>query len=311
MSQVDVSPVTGSARHRHRWNSVGARSTRTAWLFMTPSIVVLAGFMVYPILRSIYLSFTNFNVFQPPKWTGLANYAKLIHDGMFWNALKNTAEYAIIVAPITVVLAVALAILLNQKLMARGFTRTAIFLPFIVSMGIVSFAWLFMLDPTIGFIPYWLGKLGIPTAQGWLSSPKYAMPAIIVVGIWKQVGFYMVMFLAGLQSIPEELYEAAKLEGAGRWKTFTNVTWPLLSNQTMLVMIMATVASIQVFDQIYIMTQGGPAFATETMVSMLYRVGFQSLNFGYASAVSWALMLVVFVLSILQYGYFNRRQVAF
>jgi len=295
-----------------RRHSIRARQSRVAWMFMTPSIIVLLVFMVWPILRSVYLSFTKYNRFRPPAWIGLDNYTNLIHDPMFWNALKNTAVYGVVVAPVTVVLALALAILLNQRLVARGFIRTAVFLPFIVSMGIIAFAWKFLLDANIGLVPYWLSKfLGITTSQSWLTSPKFAMPVVMAIGVWKSVGFYMVMFLAGLQSIPRELYEAARLEGAGPWKSFRNITWPLLSNQTMLVSVMVTVSSIQVFDQIYIMTQGGPSFATDSIVTLIYRVGFQNLNFGYAAAISWVLMIIVFALSMFQFAYFRRTAVTY
>jgi multiple sugar transport system permease protein len=167
------------------------------------------------------------------------------------------------------------------------------------------------MDPNIGLLTYWLSQAGIVSSQGILSDPTWAMPAVMFVGVWKNVGFYMVIYLAGLQSIPQELREAARLDGAGAWQRFRHVTLPLLSNQTMLVSVMALIATLQAFDQIYVMTHGGPFFKTETLVMLIYREGFQELRFGYGAAISWVLLLFVLVLSLIQYGFFQRRQVRF
>lgn len=287
------------------------RRERTAWLFLAPSLLTIAVFMLWPMIQSAYLSFMDYNRIQPAQWVGLDNYRELLTDPAVHNALGNTLVYAVVVTPLTVGLALALALLLNRAIFARGLIRTAVFLPFIVSLAIVAIAWAFLLDPNIGLISHWLDGLGIVSTQGWLSDPKLAMPAVMIVGIWKTVGFYMVMYLAGLQSIPTELYEAASLDGAGPWTRFRNVTWPLLSNQTMLISIMAAIATLQAFDQIYVMTHGGPYFQTETLVMLVYRVGFEELRLGYGSAISWVLLLGVFILSMLQFGYFRKRAVTY
>lgn len=312
MTQTTLTAATAGTRRKRRHATAGrARRERTAWLFMTPSLVILGAFMVWPLLQSAYLSFTEYNRLQPARWVGLRNYVELVHDEQVWNALGNTAFYAVVVTPVTVFLALLFAIFLNRPMVGRGFVRTAIFMPFIVSMAIISFAWSFLLDANIGLITYWLGNIGFVTEQGWLTDPQLAMPAVMVVGVWKSVGFYMVMYLAGLQSIPTDLYEAARVDGAGPWNRFRHITWPLLANQTMLVSIMAAIATIQVFDQIYVMTRGGPFFSTETLVMLIYRVGFQDLQLGYGSAVSWVLMILVFALSMLQFGYFRKRAVTY
>ncbi|MCC6495320.1 MAG: sugar ABC transporter permease [Propionibacteriaceae bacterium] len=298
-------------RQRRRVNVARVRRERTAWLFMAPSILIIGAFMLWPLLQSAYLSFTQYNRIQPARWVGARNYVELVQDEQVWNALGNTAWYAVVVTPVTVVLALLFAIFLNRPMVGREFVRTAIFMPFIVSMAIISFAWSFLLDANIGLVTYWLSKVGFVTEQGWLTDPQLAMPAVMVVGVWKSVGFYMVMYLAGLQSIPTELYEAATVDGAGAWNRFRHITWPLLANQTMLVSIMAAIATIQVFDQIYVMTRGGPFFSTETLVMLIYRVGFQDLQLGYGSAVSWVLMILVFALSMLQFGYFRKRAVTY
>lgn len=292
---------------RHR--SVRAPQKRAAWLFMTPSIIVLALFMVWPILRNIYLSFTEYDLLSPATWVGLNNYKTIFSDASTINALKNTLIYAVVVTPVAVILALVLSLILNRKIWARGFVRTAVFVPFIVSLAIVGIAFRFLLDPNYGLIMSWLEKIGIVFHQGILAAPNTAMIAIMVVGVWKNLGFYMVLFLAGLQSIPRELYEAAELDGASGWVAFKNVTWPLLSNQAMLVCVQALSASFQVYDQIKVMTDGGPAHSTETMVVLINRLGMSDLEFGKGAAVSMVLLVIVLVLSGLQYAYFSRRQV--
>lgn len=287
------------------------RKAVTAWLFLTPSIIALAAFTLYPMIQAGYLSLTDYNLIRAAEWVGLDNYAELFTDPAFWNAFWNTVLYAAVVTPVTVVLALALAVFLDRQFFGRAFVRTAIFLPFIVSLGIIAIAWTFLLDPNIGLLSYWLSQLGIVAEQGVLSDPDWAMAAVMFVGVWKNVGFYMVIYLAGLQSIPGELHEAARLDGANVWQRFRNVTLPLLSNQTMLVSVMALIATLQAFDQIYVMTHGGPYFRTETLVMLIYREGFQELRFGYGAAISWVLLVFVFLLSMIQYGFFQRRQVRF
>ncbi|HWS51845.1 MAG TPA: sugar ABC transporter permease [Microbacterium sp.] len=298
-------------RPRRRPASVNVRRTRTAWLFLTPALLILIAFTLYPMVQAVWLSLTDYNLIRAAEFVGLDNYAALFADGAFWNAFGNTVLYAAVVAPVTVVLALAFAILLNQRFPGRAFARTAIFLPFIVSLGIIAIAWAFLLDPNIGLLSYWLSFVGIVPEQGWLTDPRFAMAAVMMVGIWKNVGFYMVIFLAGLQSIPVDMYEAARLDGAGAWQRFRSITLPLLSNQTLLVSVLALIATLQAFDQIYVMTRGGPFFRTETLVTLIYREGFENLEFGYASAISFVLLAFVFILSMVQYGFLRRRQVTY
>ncbi len=283
----------------------------TAWLFLAPSLLVLALFTLYPMIQAAYLSLTDYNLIRAAQWVGLDNYMELFADPAFWNAFRNTVLYAAVVTPVTVVLALALAVFLDRQFVGRAFVRTAIFLPFIVSLGVIAIAWAFLLDPNIGLLSYWLSQVGAVTEQGILSDPRWALPAVMFVGVWKSVGFFMVIYLAGLQSIPVELREAARLDGANAWQRFTNVTLPLLSNQTLLVSVMALIATLQAFDQIYVMTRGGPYFRTETLVMLIYREGFQELRFGYGAAISWVLLVFVLVLSLVQYLYFQRRQVKY
>ena len=275
---------------------------------MAPSLVIIGVFLIYPMVRALQFSFENYSVFQS-KWVGLANYRALSHDSAFWNALKNTLVYAGITTPVSVGLALALALLLNQKMLGRGFFRAAMFLPVVTSLAIAAIAWQFLVNPDIGLLPYWLGKLGI-TTNG-LGDPTWAMIWVIVVGVWKNVGFYTVMYLAGLQSVPRELYEAASVDGAARWTRFRRMTWPLLMNTTMFVFVIAAIDALQAFDQIFDLTHGGPFFRTETLVMLIYRLGFNDFQMGYAAAVSWVLVLLVFALSLAQVKFFNKRLVQY
>jgi ABC-type sugar transport system permease subunit len=296
----------GLARLRSR---PGTGQVRAAWLFLSPAIVVLSIFVVWPMVRAAYLSFTKFNIMQPPKWIGFQNYIQLFHDDAFWNAFANTAVYAIATTVVTVLLALVLAVLLNQHFPVRGFARAAVFLPYIASLSVVAIAWSFLFNPQIGLLSYWSSELGMNASQGWLRSPTLAMPAVIIVGIWKTVGFYTVIYLAGLQSIPQDLYEAAQLDGAGPLRQFRAITVPLLANQTLLITILATITNVQVFDQVYVMTQGGPFFKTETLVTLIYRLGFGQLQFGYASAISWVLVIVLAIIAAIQFKVFHRQEV--
>lgn len=285
--------------------------TRAAWLFLAPSVLVLGTFVVYPIGRALYLSFTDYGLLRAARWIGVKNYSAIVTDPAARNAIENTLLYAAVTTIASVALAIAIALLLNQSFPFRSFARSAVFIPFIVSLSIISIAWSYLLDPDIGLLTYWGGKVGISAGQGFLVDPTLAMVSVIVVGIWKYLGFYVVMYLAALQSVPRDLREAAVMDGAGPVRRFFNVTWPLLSNQTMLVVIIATITNVQAFDQIFVLTQGGPFFRTETLVMMIYRVGFQNLQFGYAAALSYVLVLILMVVSLAQVAYFRRKTVQY
>jgi multiple sugar transport system permease protein len=296
-------------------DSFGTKARRrrmlTAYAFMLPSLIVLAVFMFYPLVRAAWLSLTNYQFFGTTQFIGLANYGHLLHDPQFWGDLVNTVYYAGVTTPVSVALALGLALLLNRRnLPARGALRAAIFLPAVVSLAVAAIPFRLMFEPSIGFATFWLAKIGIHTSD-WLTSPTLAMPAIIIVGIWKNVGFYMVIYLAGLQTIPKELYEAATLDGVTPWRRFRRITLPLLTNTTMFVTIIALIASFQAFDQIFVMTGGGPAFSTETLVMLIYREGFENFQMGYASAIGYVLLLIILVLSLLQMRFFNRRTVRY
>ncbi|MFD9948739.1 carbohydrate ABC transporter permease [Nonomuraea sp. NPDC059023] len=286
-----------------------ARRTATAYAFLAPTLIVVGVFMVWPMLQSLADSFYDKSI-GPGTFVGLGNYTKLLADPAFLVALRNTVFYAVVATPVAVALALGLALLLNGHVRGRGFFRSALFLPSVVSLGVVAIAWKFLLDPDIGLVTYWLRGLGVDVGDG-VRDADVAMWYLIGVGVWKNAGFYMVMYLAGLQTIPRMYYEAATIDGAGPWQRFRKVTWPLLGHTTMFVFIIAAIAALQVFDQIFVMTRGGPHFATESLVYLVYRKGLQDFEFGYASAIAWVLVLIVFVLSLAQNVFFSRRAVRY
>ncbi|GIF00555.1 carbohydrate ABC transporter permease [Paractinoplanes rishiriensis] len=307
-------PRFDPARPASQWATLRRRllhrQSVTALGFLSPALAVLAFFVMWPMAHSLAISFTDAGLIQDGEWVGLDNYMSLASDERFRNALGNTALYALVTTPVSTVLALALAVALNRRLPARGLFRTALFLPFVASLSIAAIAWAFLMDPQIGLVTGWLEGVGIPTGNG-IDDPALALPAVVLVGVWRNVGFFMVMFLAGLQSIPRELTEAAMIDGAGPWARFRRVTLPLLANTTMFVTIIGTIFSLQVFDQIYVMTAGGPYFRTESIVMLTYDRAFESLDMGSATAISWVLVLIVLAVSVLQLTFFNRRAVRY
>jgi multiple sugar transport system permease protein len=283
-------------------------TARIALLFLLPSLVILTAFVAWPMLSALRLSFTNSSGFGVESWVGFDNYVQIFTDPRILGTLGNTGIYAVLFTPTALIAALALALLLNNpRLAARGFFRTALFLPFIVSLAVAAFAWSYLLDPQVGLLNYWLRSIGIQLGNV-LQDPALAMPAVVLVAVWKSFGFYMVIFIAGLQEIPASLYEAARLDGAGAWQRFVHVTLPQLSNTLAFVVIFAMIAALQAFDQIYVMTGGGPYRTTQTVVMEIYQEGFKKLDLGLASALSYVLLLATLILSLIQFRFFGRRE---
>ena len=281
----------------------------SAYLFLLPSCLILLLFVAYPIVQSLWMSFHDWSFFASHhRWIGLANYRELLHDSRFWNALKNTAIYTACVVPAQVGLGLALAIALQRAHRVNRILRSVYFFPVIAALATMGIVWKFLLDPNIGIIPHVLETTGVASPQ-FLQSTSWALPSIIVVGVWKSVGFSMVIFLAALQDVPESLLEAAALDGAGAWTRFRRVTLPFLRPSMLFAAIIAVIASMQLFDLVYVMTSGGPLFHTETLVTYLYQVGFQDFRSGYAAAISWVLFVLILVLSMLQLRLFRYDEV--
>ncbi|WP_460980196.1 carbohydrate ABC transporter permease, partial [Pseudactinotalea suaedae] len=289
---------------------VERRRARTAWMFLAPAGVVLLLFVIWPMLNAAATSLTDARLIGGGDWVGLQNYRDLLDDDRFLGALQNTIVYALVTTPVSVALALALAVALNRAVPLRGVVRSAMFLPFVASLSITAIAWSFLLDAQVGAVISWLEALGLDTGNG-LRDPRFALPAVMFVGVWRNVGFFMVMFIAGLQSIPKEIREAAVVDGAGAWRRFHTITLPLLSNTTMFVTVIAAIFSFQAFDQMYVMTGGGPFFRSETLVMLIYSRGFEDYDMGSATAISWVLVAIVMLISLLQLAYFRRREVRY
>jgi multiple sugar transport system permease protein len=280
----------------------------TAATFLAPALVILVAFVGWPMLSALRISFTDSSGFGRESWVGFDNYVQIFTDPDILRTLGNTALYALGFTPVSIALALGLALLVNSPALPfRGFFRTAFFLPFIVALAVAAFAWTYLLDPQVGLLSYWLRGLGIQLGNV-LQDPALAMPTVILVAVWKSFGFYMVIFIAGLQEIPASLYEAARMDGAGAWKRFTNVTLPQLNTTMAFVVIFALIAALQAFDQIYVMTGGGPYHTTQTVVMEIYTEGFKKLNLGLASALSYVLLLATLILSLVQFRFFGRRE---
>ncbi|SEN31332.1 carbohydrate ABC transporter permease [Lihuaxuella thermophila] len=281
----------------------------TGYLFVMPVVVSLAVFLIGPIFYAFYISFHEFSFLAPDqaKWIGLDNYVKLFQDPRFLKALKNTSFYSLGVVPVQICIALMLALIVDSKIKGKTFFRVVYFLPTVTSTVAVSvmFMYLFKSD---GIVNLFLSHLGLPT-HDWFGSIKFALPATMMMAIWTTVGQFMVIYLAGLQDIPTDLYEAAEVDGASPWQKFRFVTWPMLRPTTFFVLIMSIIGTFQVFDQVYVISkgEGGPQDATLTVVFYLYRTAFKDFDMGYASAMAFVLFLIILVLTFIQKKFFKEE----
>jgi multiple sugar transport system permease protein len=278
---------------------------RVAILFLLPDLIPFAIFTVLGVLATFGLSFAHWDLINPPRWIGLQNYHDLWDDDLFRKVLVNTAYYTIVVVPISTALALLVALGLNLKLPGSILLRTAYFAPYITTLAASALIFQWIYDPRAGLIDSILYAIGVQDPPGWLNSTRWAMPALIIFGIWRQVGFNIVLFLAGLQGVDRSLLDAASVDGAGPWARFFHVTLPLISPTTFFVVVITTIGSFQVFDQAYVMTNGRfyPNNATNTLVGYLFQKAFIDVgsNIGLASAVAWVLFLLVFAVTIAQF----------
>jgi len=274
--------------------------------FLLPSFGILLVFGLYPFLQGLYYSFTDYPLIQGPTFVGLDNYLKLPKDYLFRASLVNTFYYVAVTVPARIILGLALALALNKA--TRGVTvfRAIFYFPFIVPLVTAAQLWGWMFSTHFGIINWFLSVFGIDPVP-WLTSPKWAMPAIMIMSVWTVIGWNMVIFLAGLQGIPPDLYEAAQVDGANAWKTFWHITLPLLRPTLLLVLVISTINSSQVFDQVFVLTNGGPGYATMTLVQQVYNTAFQSYEMGYASAIAVVLFLIVLSLALIQFRFFGQE----
>jgi putative chitobiose transport system permease protein len=290
------SKKSGSAQ---RQRAVVMRSL-TPYLFLAPALIILALTVFWPAIQAFYLSFTRFeyDLTQPPAWVGLANFQKLWRDPVFWKTLGNTVLYLICVVPALVTLSLGLAILVNQNLKGIRWFRTAYYTPVVISMVVAGIAWKWLYASN-GLLNQGLQLLGFSQGIPWLTSPDLSLFSVMVVTVWKGLGYYMVIYLAGLQGIPADLYEAAAIDGSDGLQKHWDITIPLMRPYLFLVAVISSISATKVFEEIFIMTKGEPLNSSKTVVYYLYERAFQDLEMSYACAIGLVLFLMIFGLSIL------------
>ncbi|MFF4772628.1 carbohydrate ABC transporter permease [Microtetraspora fusca] len=273
-----------------------------AWAigFASPYLLHLVALAAWPLLASLWFSMTDYDLVSSPKFIGFDNFVRMFNDGLFWRTLGNTAYFAVLFVPTQTALALGLAIALNQRLRGMALFRAAYFVPVVSSWVVVAYVADAVFNPQTGLANQVLDFFGLP-AENWLQDPALVIPTLAAVAVWKGVGYMMVLFLAGLQAIPEERYEAAKIDGASAWNRFRYITLPGISGTTFLVLVLTSIETLQSFEQVFVMTDGGPHGASELTVLHLYRQGFQFFQMGYASAIAWVLFVLVLALTLVQF----------
>ncbi|MGM0144490.1 ABC transporter permease [Enterococcus sp. AZ153] len=284
-----------------------SKNTLIAWSFIAPNFIGFLIFTLVPVVFSLILAFMKWDSFSTPEFVGLQNFTRMLSDDTFWLSLKNTFLYTIGVVPLTLVCSLGLAILLNQKIKGVKFFRTAFFFPYVTSLVAIAVVWSMLFHPTMGPINQFL-RVVIENPPGWLSSSDWALTAIIIVSVWRGMGYYMILYLAGLQGISKELYEAAAMDGANKWKQFIHITVPALRPTTFFVTIMLVINCFKIFDLVQVMTDGGPGRATNVLVYQVYSEAFVKFNFGYASAIAMVLFVIVLVITVIQFKWNQIRE---
>ncbi|MEV6182426.1 carbohydrate ABC transporter permease [Streptomyces sp. NPDC052016] len=272
---------------------------RLAAVFLAPALLGFLVFLVWPTLRGVYLSFTRFNLLTPAEWVGLDNYVRMVHDPIFWDALRVTVVYVVINIGVQTVAALAIAVLL-QRLTQSAVLRGVVLTPYLMSNVVAGIVWLWILDTQLGIGNEIVAGLGFDRIP-FLADETWAIPTIALINVWRHVGYTALLLFAGLQAIPNDMYEAAKVDGASEWRMFRRITLPLLRPVLAVVMIMTVIGSFQVFDTVAVTTGGGPANATNVLQFYIYGAAFGRFQFGYASAMSVALLVVLSAITVLQY----------
>ncbi len=285
------------------------RKQWSAYLFLSPVLLLFAVFTFFSVGYAFYLSFHQWNILEPQKpFVGLDNYARLLEDERFRQAILNTVYYTAASVPLTIGFGLLVALLLNNQIRARGLFRALFYLPVVTPLVIASIIWKWVYNGDFGLLNYYLIKLNIiQEPLLWLADKNLAMPAVILTSVWKSVGFAMVVYLAGLQGIPEDYYDAAKIDGANGFRRLRDITIPLLSSTTLFLVVISVLGSFQVFTQIFVMTNGGPLGRTRTIVWYIYQTAFKNFDMGYAAAMAYALFALMFGFTLLQMRFLRRE----
>ena len=286
------------------------RENMTGWLFLSFNLIGYIIFKLVPIIFSLYLSFCNWNMvsgLKGIKFAGLKNYIDLLTDNTFIKSLENTIIFALVSVPTSIFLALILAVIINDKIFGKNLVRLSFYIPNIVSMAAISIVWAVLYMPTFGPINTLLRSIGLTHPPAWLSSTKWALPSIIIMSIWQSVGYNAIILLAGLQGVPQTLYESADIDGANGFTKFFKVTLPMISPTMFFVLVISIMSSFQVFTPVNIMTQGGPGTSTTVLVYYIYKTAFTYSKIGYANAIGWILFLLVFGFTLLQWKFSNKE----
>lgn len=289
----------GTQSYTSRWARLLQSEHLVGYLFVAPLLLGLIIFTYGPVLAAFVLSFTKGDYISTPRFIGLGNYQALLQEDLFWTSMRNTLYYVIGVVPVGLFLSLLLALAMNQKLRGIVFFRSIFFLPTITSSVAISLMWLWIYNPEFGVLNFLLKQIGV-RGPAWLSSTTWAMPAVIIMATWRGLGYNMLIYLAGLQGIPDVYYEAAEIDGAGGWAKFRHITLPLLSPTTFMLLILSLIGAFQVFEYTYVMTGGGPLYSTLTIVLHIYNNAFRSFKMGYASALAYVLFFILLALTLIQ-----------
>jgi multiple sugar transport system permease protein len=281
------------------------KKSSAAFIFLFPALSAIFVFFFLPVIAAFIISFTDFDIYainnyNNIRFIGFKNYLELFNDPLFWTALKNTFYFVFAAAPLSIIVSLTSAVALNSKLIKyKSLFRLTYFLPVVTTLVAVAIVWRFIYHPRFGILNYFLGFFGLNEVD-WLGDPNWAMPAIIILAVWKNFGYNMIIFIAGLQNIPEQLYEAAKIEGAGMWQQFKFITLPMLAPTTLFVSLITMIGFFQLFAEPYVMTQGGPLNSTLSIVQYMYQEGFRWWNMGYSSAIAFILFFIIFIGTFIQ-----------
>ena len=286
---------------RARIADVARGETRAAWLFLLPSLILFTVFTALPVISAFLISFTQWDLFNPAKFVFLGNYLALLHDPIFWQVVRNTAYYVAVAVPLQMLFGLLCALGLNRGVPGQSVLRVIYFLPVVTSTVAAGLVWAWLFNSNFGLINMALSLIGATDLPKWLISSKWAMPAVIAVSVWQGLGYSMVLFLAGLQNIRRDLYEAAAIDGATGWNRLWHITLPLLSPMTFFVLIISIIGSFQVFELVFVMTKAGPSNATNTLVYFIYQNGFMFYQMGIASAAAMVLFAIVLTITLVQY----------
>jgi multiple sugar transport system permease protein len=274
--------------------------SRAAYLYLLPILIGLTVFTADPILASLGLSFTQFDIGATPKFIGTQNYREFLNSALFWQVAGNTVYYALLYVPASIAVSLGLALLVEKRIRGIAFFRTIYFLPVVTSMVAAAIIWSWMYNSDVGLLNYLLSMIGIDGPK-WLQNPHSALPAIAIMSIWKNAGYNMMIFLAGLANIPKDYYEAARLDGSSAWSRFLHITLPILSPVTFFVLVVTTIGAFQVFEQTFVMTNGGPGVSTLTLSYFIWQTAFRFFNLGGASALGYLFFILVLAVTALQF----------